>query len=73
MVLSFNIPSQTVSESNEIAIVCVDKSNPSLQTVTASIADIPGTAVSPDGKEEDGSQVKDNRMREETCVEDICQ
>ena len=50
MVLSFITPSKTVLESDQFAAVCVDKSNPSLQIVTASIVGLGGTADSPMGK-----------------------
>ena len=51
MVLFFSPPSQTVLESDQFATVCVNKSNPSLQIVTADIIDVPDTAYSSMGKE----------------------
>ena len=52
-----------VLESDQFATVCVDMSNPSLQIVTASIADVRGTADSRMGKE-GGTQGEEEQKEE---------
>ena len=51
LVLSFSTPSQTVLESDQFATVCVNRSNTSVQIVTARITVVPDTANSAMGKE----------------------